>query len=424
MTHDEITLSPTPSADETFDDADHERRMRGRRRRVAITVVSLMVASVGLYGASPWLLPAWLDEGPLVQQATGNSAVLVWYTSRQADCSLTVAAPAGAPQPTVQVSHRELRCRAEITNLQPASAYAYRILVGDRDIGGGTLKTNKPSGAPFSFLVFGDSGKGTTEQFRLAAQMTALEPDLVVHTGDLIYSGGERYRYKSRFFRPYADLLASVAFWPSLGNHDVSEPDFGDPYREVFDLPENGPAGQTPENHYWFDYADARFLVIDSNCSQESLTGAVTPWARQVLAAPGPRWRFAVMHHPPYTAGKHRPALGVREALVPVFDETGVDVAFFGHDHMYQRSHALRGGAPAEGGTVYIVTGAGGAALYEIRQPEVLGPVMAVANNSVHSFTVVRVAGDTLELEQIDLEGRSIDRWSITKPSATPAGPE
>src|SRR6201988_5330181 len=69
--------------------------------------------------------------------------------------------------------------------------------------------------------------------------------------------------------------------------------------------------------------------------------------------------------------------LGVRENWLPLFDRFGVDLVVCGHEHHYERTHAIRGTLPpdrltpdpvdaqqdqtdASKGTVYLVIGGGG----------------------------------------------------------------
>lgn len=385
-----------------------------RRRRVVLGAVAFVAISFGLYQAAPYLLPVYIVEGPLVQLAGEQSASLVWFTSRPAGhLALTVGAD-GRSFP-VRVEGR--RCVAAIAGLAPGASVPYEIHAKKRTLATKALRTNKPRAAPFRFVVFGDSGKGTQAQRLLGLRMAADDPDLALHTGDLIYGSGERRRYKSRFFDPYAEMLARVAFWPSLGNHDVAERTEGHPYLQVFELPLNGPAGLAPEHNYWFDYGAARFVVIDSNLDEDTLAEHVAPWIVEALAPADIEWRFAVFHHPPYTGGAHDPAARVQSALVPAFEQAGVDIVFSGHDHMYERTAPMRGGSPAPDGrgVVYVVTGAGGARLYEPLPPEQRPEYLAALDASIHSYTRVSIAQQRLLLEQISVEGRTLDSWTLDK---------
>jgi hypothetical protein len=391
--------------------------------------VVLFVVAAGLYWIAPWILPVRVVEGPMVQQAGPDGVTLVWFTSRPAATTLAVEVDGQTrtfPSPPAGRRHR-----VRVDGLAPGQLYNYRILAGPRTlVERVAFQTNKPADHRFTFLVFGDSGRASRVQFRLAGEMARLKPvpDLLVHTGDMVYPDGARVRYPDRFFAPYRELLARVAFWPCLGNHDVTKDGRAEAYAEVFDVPTNGPAGATPRHNYWFDYASARFVVIDSNfeTASDALLGqTIAPWVVQTFSAPGPRWRFVVLHHPPFSAGKYAPDERLQRTLVPAFEQVGVDVVFCGHDHNYQRFQPLRGGVatPAEeGGVVYVVTGAGGARLYDLRPRDQRPPTLAFAADQLHSFTQATIEDDTLTLRQFAVDTpRPIDEFTLTqRRDATP----
>ncbi len=390
---------------------------RRRRLRLAAWVLAALGVLFLAYLAAPRVLPPWIVEGPLVQQARAEGATLVWYTSRAAEpASLAVVVGNGQPVHRFAVTTRGRRCMARIEGLLAGRDYPYRILRGQVTLFEGRIRTAALPGTPFDFVVLGDSGDASQAQYALARQIEAQDPDFLVHTGDLVYPRGARHAYRRAFFEPYRTLISHVAFWPVPGNHDVAKPDFGAPFREVFELPENGPAGVTPEHAYWFDWADARFVMIDSNLPQQVLAERVAPWMRAALAGFPGRWRFVVLHHPPYTVGAHKPNQAVRRALVPAFEDAGVDIVFSGHDHMYERTSPMRAGHKADRGVVYIVTGAGGARLYEAQPREQWPESFVRVYTGQHSFTFVRIDGPKLELRQIAADGQVIDTWALTKP--------
>ncbi len=396
-------------------------RPRARPRTVLLWVLAAIALALALSAVAPWILPLRIYEGPLVQAAAPDGATLVWYLTRPGRCSLTVEVE-GAKR-DVPVTAAGARCEAQVAGLHRGRTYAYEIHAGRRSLTRGlTLQTNRPAGERFSFLVFGDSGKGSRAQYRLGEVMAATQPppDFLLHTGDVVYPDGARRRYEERFFAPYRPLLARVSFWPCLGNHDVDDDGAAEPYCEVFTLPQNGPPGLPPEHHYWFEYGAARIAVVDTNVSAATLRDHVAPWLRDLLSTePPPRWRFVSLHHPPYTGGKYLPNAAVQAHLVPIFEAHGVDVVFCGHDHSYQRIGPLSGGAaaPAGEGVLYIITAAGGASLYQPRGP--LPGYVAVFDNTHFSFTQVIVDGDELRLRQIDVDGHTLDEFTLVKPAPT-----
>jgi len=402
-----------------FTRADNHRTAHLHPRVILAGVLALTLLAIAVYALAPWILPVRIYEGPLVQLASEDGAVLVWYTTRPAACTFEVTIDGQAATVPVQANGR--RHLVRLSGLSAGTRYPYEIRLGRRPLTHGLeLRTNRPAGERFSFIVFGDSGMGTRAQYELARRMTMVTPmldlpDFVLHTGDLVYMDGARRRYEARFFAPYRYLLARVCFWPALGNHDIEDDGTAPAYEEVFELPDNGPPGAPADHHYWFDYGDCRVAVIDSNVEEATLRDLVAPWLEDVLTARPALWRFVVFHHPPYTGGKYRPATHIQSTLVPVMEAAGVDVVFNGHDHSYQRTYPLRGGqiVPPGEGIVYVISAAGGGRLYD---PAPTPPAyIAAANHDQFSFTLVTVHGDELTLRQVGLEGELIDQCSWQK---------
>jgi hypothetical protein len=380
-----------------------------------LSLIALLILT-GLCFAFVWgadtILPVRIDEGPLIQMPQPMQTTLVWYTSRPAKCTLHVEGHLSSPI-SPESSENQQRHTANLGRLSPDTEYAYRItLESGRELFSGTLDSPKDANAPFSFIVFGDSGKGTRAQYALAQQMLERRPDFMLHTGDLVYSDGARHKYPDRFFGPYRKTIARVPFFPCLGNHDIAEDGRALPYESVFELPQNGPDGRPADHEYWFDYGSARFAVFDSNISQAEMESKIAPWLREVFDANAPEWRFISCHHPPYTVGNYTPGdLAVRKTLVPIFEEIGIDAVFCGHDHNYQRLTRLRAGQPDEDGILFIITGAGGARLYEQKQLE--ATFIEFINTKIHSATQITIVGNKLKLEQFDEQGEVMDQTEM-----------
>ncbi len=67
---------------------------------------------------------------------------------------------------------------------------------------------------------------------------------------------------------------------------------------------------------------------------------------------------------------------------------------------------------------IYLVTGAGGAKLYnpeQTRQPETWQPFTRKFVADVHSLTVVDVTPQSATVRQVDADGRTIDRFTIAR---------
>jgi acid phosphatase type 7 len=128
--------------------------------------------------------------------------------------------------------------------------------------------------------------------------------------------------------------------------------------------------------------------------------------------------------------------------MAEVFEAGGVDVVFNGHVHNYQRSYPLRFVPAKDGegervagqwtldksfdgrantrprGVIYLVTGAGGAGLYNPEQTDDPASWQEFTYKflaKVHSLTVADVNGSTLTVRQVSAGGEEIDRFIVTK---------
>lgn len=407
---------------------------------VALGVLGLLSVAFVLVERS--VLPVRIDEGPFVQQTRSDGAIIRWFTTREAKVDIVLETNDGE-RLKPQVERDGSAYRVELSGLEPASFFNYTLTSGGRTLATGRLATAGGRSKAYEFIVVGDTGKGYKHQYRLAERMAnrgLVRPNFIVHTGDVIYPDGARHWFDDRFFAPFRKLIHEIPVFPSIGNHDVVSADeaLDGPaeyvtaamrpapgYRDVFELPENGPAGIPPEHHYWFDYGNARFVVIDSMVSETQLREEVAPWVREIFSKDGPTWRFFVCHHPPFTVGKYDPdtpqSAALREHIVPILEATGVDVVFSGHDHNYQRSkHILAKNVvspPGEHGIVYVISGAGGAKLYDTPQPEPrYSDLFEATHFNKHSFTRVAISDRRLELEQINIDGEIVDEWVYEKP--------
>ncbi len=70
---------------------------------------------------------------------------------------------------------------------------------------------------------------------------------------------------------------------------------------------------------------------------------------------------FVFAHAPLITSVQNHPATQGHEQIRALLESYNVDIFFNGHNHAYERTHALRGNSIDSNGTVYITTGSGGA---------------------------------------------------------------
>ena len=127
-------------------------------------------------------------------------------------------------------------------------------------------------------------------------------------------------------------------------------------------------------------------------------------WLEADLAASDAPFTVVVLHRPPFSSGSHGSSDGVRDAFVPLFADR-VDLVLAGHDHDYERTHAIDG-------VTYIVTGGGGIGTRAVGDSEFTALSVQVAH-----FVHVSVDENEIRVVAIDGIGESFD--SIVIPART-----
>ncbi len=239
--------------------------------------------------------------------------------------------------------------------------------------------------------MIGDFGTATSYQYAVAAQIKAREPELdaLVTTGDNIYPDGSSPYFDSNFFSPFRCVFRrDIQIHAALGNHDVATENGNDELAE--------PAFGMPARNYVIRRGGVRFVIADSNSLDRSwLRGALDP-------EEGDRWTVVLFHHPVYSPGTHGSTAGFRPGLPRMFRRHGVDLVLNGHDHLYSVSKSLRG-------IRYVVTGGGGANLYECSRKW-----FTQVCKEQHHYLEVVVEDDHLRARAVPPEGRPIDVFTTT----------
>ena len=336
---------------------------------------------------------------PYVQGVTATSAVVTWMSKEP---GAGVVKYGKAPELGWEEVDRQTgrRHAVAIADLEPGSTYHYRVEgVGESWLRGSfrTALANEDSG--FSFAVVGDSGSGGKGQRAVARLLGLLKPELILHTGDVVYPDGKERHYDRRFFEPYRELIRDVPVFPVLGNHDVRKGN-GAAFLENFHPPLGSP-GST-KRYYSFDWGDAHFVALDSELyynDKGSSTERQRVFLERDLISTRKRWKIAFLHRSPYGSSRHGGDEMVRYDLEPLFAKYGVDLVFAGHDHVYERTVPIRG-------VTYVVSGGGGRRLY----PAGKGRLTA-CSRSAHHAVLGRVDGARLSLEAVEPDGTVFDRF-------------
>ena len=307
-------------------------------------------------------------RGPYLQTGTPNSMIIKWRTDVSSDSKVWYGTSVNSitnqlTNPSVVTNHE-----IKITGLTPSTVYYY--MVGST---AGTLtpantgqlfKTSPNSGAngKYKFWVIGDAGTGTANQTNAKTGFLNYignnHIDGWLWLGDNAYDGGFDSEYQSNVFtnNAYANELKKFVVWPAPGNHDYNNNiPFSPPpaYLDIFTLPTLAEAGglqSGTEKYYSYNYGNVHFIVLDSYSVGRGANDPMATWLQNDLTANTLPWIVAYWHHPPYTKGSHNSdntnfldgeLVDMRQNIIPILENGGVDLVLNGHSHCYERSFLI-----------------------------------------------------------------------------------
>lgn len=253
---------------------------------------------------------------------------------------------------------RDLYChKVTITGLEAGTAYTYRV--GDKSLNlwsdNGTFVTDDGDDS-FSFLTIADVQASSNENFAHAAQTliggfkTLPDAEFVVNLGDFVNkdTNDEWNWYFDNF--AFANMNTTIA--PVAGNHDgnITNKLNINVFNSMFNL--SNPNTDSNTNwvngvYYSFDYGNAHFAVLNTN-DMYPMTQSQRNWLVNDMSQSDADWKIVLMHRASYSEGKNinKPdTVVMREVLLPLFDELGIDMVYAGHDHVYYRSYQVKGDA-------------------------------------------------------------------------------
>ena len=264
--------------------------------------------------------------------------------------------PPNTPLKTVNATTNQNVHKAVVSGLSPGTDYSFRV--GNATAWSdsiGTFTTAKTTKDPYSFIYVTDNSawlNGATIYNLLktnANEVFAKFPDTKfwLYCGDLVDKPHIPVQWDS-VFSAQQHRFYHYPFAPAQGNHEWPEPpNFR--FQRHFNL--NSPQFDSQQSStYTFIYGDAQFFAINSERWSDygvipyptildtAYINKLHNWMRDSIAAhPDIKWRIVYFHKSAYsTHGNTNDRIQWTQAIAPLFDELNIDIAFFGHDHVYQ----------------------------------------------------------------------------------------
>lgn len=440
---------------------------RGYTYRLCAAIGSL--SCLALCSLTFWIGDASAQEisrGPYLQSGAPTSMVIRWRTTEPAETRLEYRASHDSRKILSHASALTTDHEVKLTGLAPQTRYYYTIRARSKVLAGDDTEhffVTSPNGGdePTRVWLLGDAGiSGRLQAGEELSQASVRDAflkahpekdfDVVAMLGDNAYDVGSDEQYQRGFFGPYRSILRSKVVWPTQGNHDHSS----QAYYRVYSLPTRGESGGVPsgtERYYSFNYGNAHFISLNSEIREPAFRSAMIRWLRHDLAANTKPWTIAFWHHPPYSKGHHdsddlKDSGGrmawMRETIVPILDEAGVDIVFTGHSHSYERSKLIsryystasefaekfvvergNGRGATEGayskrslskmpysGTVFVTAGSAGT----IEHGPLIHPAMVVSEATLGSVFLV-IDGNEAIATMVGADGETKDSFTIRK---------
>ena len=306
---------------------------------------------------------------------------------------------------------------ARITGLCPDAHYVYAAMHDGTGPELGTIRTAPRGRGALRFTSFGDQStptldasvarafgrddRGSPAAGDITSAVEHAAPLFNLVNGDLCYANlsDDRVNTWSNWFENNSRSARHRPWMPAAGNHENelgNGPIGYQAYQTYFELPDSG--ADTELRGLWYAFTAGSVRVIslanDDICYQDGGNsyvrgysgGAQKRWLESELANTradnGIDWIVVCMHQTAVSTGNRTNGadLSIRENWVPLFDRYGVDLVVCGHEHHYERSHAVRGTLPSDTltplpvdtgpdvidtstGTVHLVIGGGGTSI-------------------------------------------------------------
>ena len=318
-------------------------------------------------------------------------------------------------------AYSSYQCGASIQGLDAGQKYIYRV---GKSTFSDIYKFETASSQAFSFLHISDVHVYPKIASRLDKAITALEmaetktPKIkfILSTGDMVAYGGARSCWEDLY--GWAGIK-NYMFTMTAGNHEyytnaavINTDDIY--YNYYFNNPNNG-AENVGNSTYYFKYNNALFVCLDTYhwYNDSSLVEYQKVWLDKVLKENPAQFVIVYTHMPfYYGSGSNGSQTTMQRHFQAILDKYSVDLVLSGHDHVYIRTSKIYNGNVSDNsrvGTVYL-------------NGSQLGDRASTSSSSMNYMeyktdgevvTHITVSSDIMTLKTYDLNGNSVDSYSM-----------
>lgn len=355
-----------------------------------------------------------IKYSPIIRSISKNSIDIQWGSTDDQpsyieygtdEASLDIKSDSSSePYPLIKSDFnldkiQAFRHQTEISGLLPYTTYFYRVVTGSTKSKIYKFQTVSEKFKPFTAIIFGDTRTETDDHQKVVDAIMQVPHQFVTNTGDLMSTGINLNDWDT-FFTIEENLLAATIVVYAIGNHEGG---IGDPYFLSF-------LGKD-STFYDYRYQNTCWYMLDTNKDIEK--SGQKEWLESKLkedqeSENSCTFKFVVFHKPLYTFSNHSPEKELRKILEPIFKKYGVNATFSGHNHCYE--HFLKDGIH------YIVSGGGGAPLYNIEtNVSAEDKPFYVSGKKMHEFVQLDIDKTQIKVTVKDVDDGSVfEQFDIT----------
>jgi acid phosphatase type 7 len=358
---------------------------------LVVMIISFLLILVGYGGGNQ---VATIVIGPYSQHAQLNSITISWETAAPTmdnEVHWGFSSERGNITVEKNIVSKTFHL-VRINGLALATTYYYTAVSDGVESRLYTFQTAYPMNETIRFIVYGDS-RGSWDDWQdtllVSQAIENAHPAFVLNTGDLVDQANSLDNWIDFF--DASPFVHNSTLNPVLGNHE----NYSSLYFTFFSLPHN-------ERWYSFDNGPVHFISLDSN-PRNAYRLVQNLWLFHDLRTRSQPFTIVFFHHPLYSSGaEHGNSTLLRRLWAPVFERNHVDLVFNGHDHDYEHSYV--------NGVTYVVTGGGGAPLYDVGHNS-----WTVYAEKTYHYCLLAVNSTTLSFKAIKPDGVIFDTFTLTK---------
>lgn len=248
-----------------------------------------------------------------------------------------------------------------------------------------------------TIAIVGDWGGGNAAAQAVAEQIRNINPDHVIHLGDVYYAGTPK-EVKERFLKYWPAPQGPGRSFALNSNHEMYSGGYG-----YFDsiLPQF----KQPASYFSLANQNWRFIGLDTGYVEHDLTPPQVDWLTSQMQGNNPR-TILLSHHQLFSAYENTDASHLQSRVKPFLDAGQIYGWIWGHEHLcvaYQKHMGIKAVCLGNGCFPYNPPG---------NQPQV--PVEWMNDRAqpndpdyrgIHTFALLKVSPAKIDIQYIDQDG-------------------